>query len=213
MRSPSRSTTTPRGSSPRRRAPSDSARRRASKASSKHPASSPTPPGSSRRGRPRGTRATPSTSASARGDLLATPLQLANAYSAFLGGELRAPVILAGAEAVLRRSLPLAPEHAAHLRHGLELVTSARGTAGWAFADAGFGDFGGKSGTAEEGEGQEHSLFVAYSPRALPAAVAAVVFDDATEGRALAAPLARDLVRAALEAEAAGAEAEADAAP
>ena len=127
-----------------------------------------------------------------------TPLQLANAYSALLRGELRTPVILAGSDAIVRQSLPLQPEDAAHLRRGLELVTSTRGTAGWVFADAGYGDFGGKSGTAEEAEGQAHVLFVAYSPREAPTALAAVVFDVAEEGRPLAAPLARDLILTAL---------------
>lgn len=133
-----------------------------------------------------------------QGDLLVTPLQLANAYSAFLAGELRTPVVLAGVATTVRAGLPLEAGHAAHLRRGLELVTSTRGTAGWVFADAGYADFGGKSGTAEEAEGQEHVLFVAYSPREAPAALAAVVFDKAEEGRPLAAPLARDLILAVL---------------
>ena len=135
-----------------------------------------------------------------QGDLLVTPLQLANAYAAFLAGELRAPVVLEGASPEARGALGLAPDHAAHLRRGLELVTEPSGTAGWAFAAAGHDDFGGKSGTAEESEGQEHALFVAYAPRDAPAAVAAVVFDDGSEGLPLAAPLARDLVIAAREA-------------
>lgn len=135
-----------------------------------------------------------------QGDLLVTPLQLANAYAAFLAGELRAPVVLEGASPEARGALGLAPDHAAHLRRGLELVTGPSGTAGWAFAAAGHDDFGGKSGTAEESEGQEHALFVAYAPRDAPAAVAAVVFDDGSEGLPLAAPLARDLVIAAREA-------------
>ena len=134
-----------------------------------------------------------------QGDLLMTPLQLANAYSAFLNGELRTPVIIEGVDAVTRHPLDLAPEHAAHLRSGLELVTGPRGTAGWVFDAQGYDDFGGKSGTAEEAEGQAHVLFVAYSPRDEPAALAAVVFDVAEEGRPLAAPLARDLVLAALD--------------
>ncbi|MCY3647222.1 MAG: penicillin-binding transpeptidase domain-containing protein [Chloroflexi bacterium] len=133
-----------------------------------------------------------------QGDLLVTPLQLANAYSAFLNGELRTPTILAGVAPLGRGALPLESQDAAHLRAGLELVTGTRGTAGWVFADAGYDDFGGKSGTAEEAEGQAHVLFVAYSPRDVPAALAAVVFDDAEEGRPFAAPLARDLVLAAL---------------
>ena len=133
-----------------------------------------------------------------QGDLLVTPLQLANAYTAFLNGELRTPVILAGAAPVVRHPLPIEPGDAAHLRDGLELVTGTRGTAGWVFVDAGYDDFGGKSGTAEEAEDQAHVLFVAYSPRDLPAAVAAVVFDDAEEGRPFTAPLARDLILATL---------------
>ncbi len=136
-----------------------------------------------------------------QGDLLVTPIQLANAYSAFLAGQLRTPVILAEAPpAAAPRPLPLAADHAAHLQHGLELVTSAGGTAGWAFTGAGYDDFAGKSGTAEDSNDQEHVLFVAYSPRATPAALAAVVFDDGPAGRSLAAPLARDLVLAALTA-------------
>ncbi len=135
-----------------------------------------------------------------QGDLLVTPLQLANAYAAFLAGELRAPVVLAEASPAARGPLGLAPEHAAHLRRGLELVTEASGTAGWAFASAGHRDFGGKSGTAEDAGGEAHALFVAYAPRDAPAAVAAVVFDDGTAGQPLAAPLARDLVIAALTA-------------
>ena len=132
-----------------------------------------------------------------QGDLLVTPLQLANAYAAFLTGEARAPVVLADATPAVRGPLGLAPDHAAHLRRGLELVTGSAGTAGWAFAAGGHADFGGKSGTAEDAEGQAHALFVAYAPRDAPAAVAAVVFDDGTEGLSLAAPLARDLVIAA----------------
>ena len=135
-----------------------------------------------------------------QGDLLVTPLQLTNAYSAFLAGELRAPVLLAEAASAEPRPLPLAAEHAAHLRRGLELVTSGEGTAGWAFAGAGYDGFGGKSGTAEDSNDQEHVLFVAYSPQAAPTALAAVVFDDGPAGQPLAAPLARDLVLAALAA-------------
>ena len=135
-----------------------------------------------------------------QGDLLVTPLQLANAYSAFLNGELRTPVILADAEPVVRHALDLRPANAAHLRDGLELVTTTRGTGGWAFAAAGYPDFAGKSGTAEEGDGQEHVLFVAYSPREIPDYAAAVIFDDGATGKTLAAPLSRDLILAAFNA-------------
>ncbi len=134
-----------------------------------------------------------------QGDLLITPLQLANAYSTFLAGTLRNPVILAGKEATPRGALPLTEEQSAHLRRGLELVTSAGGTASAAFANAGYTGFGGKSGTAEDAGAQQHVLFVAYGPAAAPVAVAAVVLDDGQSGSIEAGPIARDLVIAAME--------------
>jgi penicillin-binding protein 2 len=134
-----------------------------------------------------------------QGDLLITPLQLANAYSTFLAGTLRNPVILAGKEATARGTLPLTEAQSAHLRLGLELVTSAGGTASAAFANAGYTGFGGKSGTAEDAGAQQHVLFVAYGPAAAPVAVAAVVLDDGQSGSIEAGPIARDLVITAME--------------
>jgi penicillin-binding protein 2 len=134
-----------------------------------------------------------------QGDLLITPLQLANAYSTFLTRTLRNPVVLAGREATARGTLPLTDAQFAHLRLGLELVTSASGTASAAFANAGYTGFGGKSGTAEDAEAQQHVLFVAYGPGAAPTAVAAVVLDDGQSGSIEAGPIARDLVIAAMK--------------
>ncbi|GAB4327972.1 MAG: hypothetical protein Kow0010_11730 [Dehalococcoidia bacterium] len=133
-----------------------------------------------------------------QGDLLVTPLQLANAYSSLLAGELRTPVLVQGEVATGRGALPLAPEHIAHLRAGLEMVTAAGGTASWAYASQGYTDFAGKSGTAEDAEDQQHVLFVAYAPKAEPRALAAVVLDEGFSGSIQVGPIARDLVLAAL---------------
>jgi penicillin-binding protein 2 len=133
-----------------------------------------------------------------QGDLLITPLQLANAYSAFLNNELRVPVIVAGQPATSRGKLGLTPAQHAHLRLGLELVTSAAGTASAAFANAGYTNFGGKSGTAEDAGAQQHVLFVAYAPKSAPQAVAAVFLDEGKSGSIEAGPIARDVVLAAL---------------
>ncbi len=133
-----------------------------------------------------------------QGDLLVTPLQLANAYASFLAGALRTPVLLAGEEATVRNEIPLTAEQSAHLRLGLRLVTSAAGTASAAFANAGYTNFGGKSGTAEDVGTQQHVLFVAYAPAAQPRAVAAVVLDEGESGSIEAGPIARDIVLAAL---------------
>lgn len=133
-----------------------------------------------------------------QGDLLITPLQLANAYSSFLARELRTPVILASEQAESRGRIALSDAQYAHLKLGLELVTGPSGTANSAFANAGYTNFGGKSGTAEDAGQQQHVLFVAYAPKAAPAAVAAIVLDEGESGSIEAGPIARDIVLAAL---------------
>ena len=134
-----------------------------------------------------------------QGDLLITPLQLVNSYSAFITNTLRTPIILAGQEAIERGPIGLAPEQHAHLTNGLTLVTGPSGTANYAFANAGYSNFAGKSGTAEDSNEQQHVLFVAYAPVSAPAAVAAVVLDDGESGSIEAGPMARDMVLAALQ--------------
>ncbi len=133
-----------------------------------------------------------------QGDLLITPLQLANAYSALIAGQLRSPVIVAGDTAVVRNPLPLTPDQVAYLRGGLKLVTGPNGTAAAPFWNSGYTDFAGKSGTAEDIGTQSHVLFVAYSPAGAPRAVAAVVLDQGVAGSTEAGPIARDIVLAAL---------------
>lgn len=135
-----------------------------------------------------------------QGDLLITPLQLANAYSAFLNRQLRVPVILSTEEATAQgEPIPLTDAQFDHLNLGLQLVTSASGTASAAFAFAGYNNFGGKSGTAEDAGAQQHVLFVAFAPWGAPTAVAAVVLDDGDSGSIEAGPIARDIVLAANE--------------
>ncbi len=130
-----------------------------------------------------------------QGELLVTPLQLANAYVSIISGELRTPVVLLGETPDSRGQLPLTPEQRSHLRRGLELVASPTGTAASAFA--GYSNFAGKSGTAEDADQQQHVLFVAYAPSGNPRAVAAVILDDGDSGSREAGPIARDMVLAA----------------
>ena len=134
-----------------------------------------------------------------QGALLITPLQLANAYSSFFANDLRTPVLIAGQPATDRGALPIAPDQAALLKLGLKLVTSATGTAGSVFALAGYTDFLGKSGTAEDAGVQQHVLFVAAAPSSTPTAVCAVVLDQGEYGSIEAGPIARDIVLAALK--------------
>ena len=129
-----------------------------------------------------------------QGDLLLTPLQLANAYSTFVSGTLRSPIVLAGEPPTARGTLPLTPEQKAHLLQGLKLVTSAAGTASAAFALSGYTDFAGKSGTAEDVGTQQHVLFVAMAPANEPHALAAIVLDEGQSGSIEAGPIARDII-------------------
>jgi penicillin-binding protein 2 len=134
-----------------------------------------------------------------QGDLLITPLQLANAYSTFLSGALRTPVLLASEKPVARGALPLTEAQLGLLRQGLKLVTGQYGTASAAFWNSGYTDFGGKSGTAEDVGTQQHVLFVAFSPAAEPRAVTAVVLDEGQSGSIEAGPIARDIVLVAIK--------------
>jgi len=134
-----------------------------------------------------------------QGDLLITPLQLANAYSTFLAGTLRSPVVLASEKPVARGALPLTEAQFALLRQGLKLVTGQYGTASAAFWNSGYTDFGGKSGTAEDVGAQQHVLFVAFSPAAGARAVTAVVLDEGQSGSIEAGPIARDIVLVAMK--------------
>jgi penicillin-binding protein 2 len=133
-----------------------------------------------------------------QGDLLITPLQLANAYSTLVNATLRNPVILQGESPGEGTPLPLTDDQLAHLRLGLQLVTGASGTASAAFALSGYTNFAGKSGTAEDAEAQQHVLFVAYAPASAPEALAAVVLDDGESGSIEAGPIARDIILTAL---------------
>ena len=133
-----------------------------------------------------------------QGYLLITPLQLANAYSTFLAGELRTPVLLNGTTATDEGKLPLSAEQSATLKQGLKLVTGPDGTAASAFWDSGYTDFLGKSGTAEDTGAQSHVDFVAASPAAAPTVLCTVFLDHGTSGSTQAGPIARDIVLAAL---------------
>src|SRR5690606_25318893 len=123
-----------------------------------------------------------------QGDLLITPLQLANAYSAFTQQALRPPVVLEGEDPGAGTPLPLTGEQHAHLLQDLKLVTGPSGTARTAISLAGYNTFAGKSGTAEDANEQQHVLFVTFAPADAPRGLAVVVFNEGQSGSIEAAP-------------------------
>jgi penicillin-binding protein 2 len=144
-----------------------------------------------------------------QGFLLATPLQIANAYSAIAqGGTLRSPVLVrelreAGTGTRLATytarelgRLPISQGTLNVLRQGTAMVTQdPRGTAYSVFRGSTI-DAAGKSGTAEDLGVQEHALFAAYAPRAAPKGVVVVVLDEGKSGSLEAGPITRQVLEA-----------------
>ncbi len=151
-----------------------------------------------------------------QGSVLATPLQLANAYAAIVnGGTVWQPRVVSRVVdqdgTVLRENLPtalreveLSPQTVAQFRRDLALVVnSPSGTARSAFED--FGNnvelVGGKTGTAEVIKGEtaaedvDTALFVGVAPIDDPEYVVAVVIERGGSGGRVAAPTARRILQ------------------
>jgi penicillin-binding protein 2 len=157
-----------------------------------------------------------------QGDVLTTPLQLANMTAALAnGGTLYRPRLvkeIRNAEgAVLQtyapeviRKIPVNPEHIAAIRAGMrDAATLPEGTATWALRNVPF-PVAGKTGSAEfvpEGYVQQsraaklpsHALFVAFAPYDNPQIAVAVVIYGGGEGADVAAPAAGETIKAFFE--------------
>ncbi len=146
-----------------------------------------------------------------QGFVLATPLQIANMYSAIAGGGvLRKPLLVksiaepGGAvsqefQAEQINPLPASVGTLDTIREGLTLVThSAGGTSYQVFAGSSV-DAAGKSGTAEDlSFGANHVFFVAYADRSAPSIVALVALETGESGSREAGPMVRRILEAYL---------------
>jgi penicillin-binding protein 2 len=139
-----------------------------------------------------------------QGEIVVTPLELANAYAAFAnGGTLFQPRIaaqvLAQNKRVVRRLVPQtlrtvdlpATLRGPILQGLMGVTTDPKGTAAGAFS--GFRAFpvAGKTGTAQVFGKQDTALFVSFAPATDPQYVVAVVMEESGFGGAAAAPVAR----------------------
>lgn len=141
-----------------------------------------------------------------QGDVLATPLQMANLVAAVAnGGTLYRPrlvrEIVSLTDGLVQSFPPEAmgqlPVSAANLlvvQRALEAVTT-QGTAQRAFYGTSI-RMAGKSGTAEAPPGETHAWFVGYAPADVPLIAVAVVLEHGGEGGRDAAPLFRQVVEA-----------------
>jgi len=142
-----------------------------------------------------------------QGELLVTPLQTA-CYVAGLanGGEVVTPHLLKRIEGYSGRVLGTARTGVSHqlpyrastlefLRRAMrDVVETPRGTGVLARIEG--MDVAGKTGTAQNPHGEDHAWFVCFAPADRPRIAMAVLVEHAGGGGAIAAPIARDVMRA-----------------
>jgi penicillin-binding protein 2 len=130
-----------------------------------------------------------------QGEVLMTPLQLANAYATFANGGTRYEPKL-GLDEPPRAvgELGLTPAMRQPILDGLKgVVSREEGTAYYAFAGFPNNIFpvAGKTGTAQVANKHDTSLFAAFAPADNPQYAIAVVMEQAGFGGSAAAPVAR----------------------
>ena len=142
-----------------------------------------------------------------QGFMLATPIQIANMYSAIAStGILRQPLLIKGIgepglaiveerEAKEIGPLPVSQSTLDAIRLGLTLVTQSTGGTSYQAWLGSSVDAAGKSGTAEDTAfGADHVFFVAYANRGDPSIVALAALEEGVSGSAEAAPMARAIL-------------------
>lgn len=142
-----------------------------------------------------------------QGDMLVTPLQLANSYAAIAnGGTLYKPQLLKAIQlpsgervnkfkkqeidkVKIKTSALLA------VRQGLKGVVKGEGTASGAFSGLPV-SVAGKTGTAQIKGKQDTALFVGYAPAENPRYVVVVIVEEGGHGGSIAAPAVREILSA-----------------
>jgi penicillin-binding protein 2 len=134
-----------------------------------------------------------------QGDVLVTPLQLANAYAAFAnGGTLHQPKLLLDEPAKVVREIGLTPAMRQPILEGLKgVVSREEGTAYYAFAGFPNTTFpvAGKTGTAQVNRKHDTAIFAAFAPADAPQYAISVVLEEAGFGGSVAAPVARRILQ------------------
>ena len=143
-----------------------------------------------------------------QGYLLASPLQLANAYAALAnGGTLRTPLLVKsinradGTTQALtaqdKGKLPISPATRAAILEGLKRgATTPNGTAYYAFRDAKT-PTAAKTGSAENENPDAHAWFAGFQTPDRPTTLAIVLVEGGQQGSTVAAPLGRQVLNAA----------------
>lgn len=128
-----------------------------------------------------------------QGDMLATPIQLARAYTIFANQEnaLVTPHINKDIS-IDNIKVEKKIDALKIVREALNEVV-ARGT-GMMSRVQGF-EVGGKTGTVENPHGEDHSMFVGYAPKENPQILVCVVVENVGHGGSIAAPIAGKIIK------------------
>lgn len=135
-----------------------------------------------------------------QGAVQATPLEMARVAQAVANSGVMLPVrIVKDGSGIGRRTTVLGPVQDARLQTLLAAVTARGGTAQGVF-DSLSARVSGKTGSAQNnhGDGQTHSWFIGYAPSVNPTLAFSCVVENGGFGRAAAAPVCREILRAAL---------------
>jgi penicillin-binding protein 2 len=134
-----------------------------------------------------------------QGDVVVTPLQLANAYATFgNGGTLFEPKLLKDAPAKDVGRVELDPIQRQPILDGLKgVISSQEGTAYHAFAGFPNREFpvAGKTGTAQVNKKHDTAIFAAFAPADAPEYAISVVLEESGFGGSVAAPVARRILQ------------------
>lgn len=140
-----------------------------------------------------------------QGEISVTPLQMAVYAAALATGVVRQPHVVRmlynkqmrqwQSVSYAEYRLPLRPEVLELVRQGMEEAVNAPGGTALSARLEGI-TVCGKTGTAQNPHGQDHAWFIGFAPRENPRIAFCVMVENAGFGGAVAAPIARQLLRA-----------------
>ena len=144
-----------------------------------------------------------------QGEILATPLQLAQFYCGLANnGVVYKPHLVkevtspGGSTRTIQPEvafrLPFSPKTLDVLREGLRLVVEGEHGTARSLANKLY-SIGGKTGTAQNPHGDEHSLFVGFAPLEAPEIVVCAIVENAGHGSEVAAPVVGKVIKAYMQ--------------
>lgn len=124
-----------------------------------------------------------------QGEILATPLQLANQAAAIANGGYYITPHLLKADSMLEKRHEISVDSAYFdiVKRGMNRVMTA-GTGRWYNIDS--LQMCGKTGTAQNSHGKDHAIFIGFAPMESPKIAVAIVVENAGFGATWAAPMA-----------------------